>query len=165
MNDDVQSLLLAPAGLYLLLFVALILTLARPSRPIAMDHRIQFVGLFLLGIACQCAHFTEEFATGFHQLFPLLFGLPPISGELFVGFNVFWLGIWAISAFGVLQGFRLALFPIWFFALAMCLNGIAHPLLSLWVQGYFPGLISSPLVGLVGLVIIRKLYSLTAPTG
>ncbi len=78
-----------------------------------------------------------------------------------MGFNVFWLGIWALAAVGVLRGFKVAYFPIWFFGLAMCLNGIAHPLLSVWVAGYFPGLVTAPFVGIMGVVVTRKLFQLT----
>ena len=86
---------------------------------------------------------TEEFVTGFHVLLPLLFDLAPLSGELFVGFNVFWLGVWVLAA------------------LAMCFNGIAHPLLSILSAGYFPGLITSPIVGVLGVLVIRKLFQIS----
>lgn len=161
MSESTQSLLLAPAGLYLPLVVALVLSVVRPPRDLELDDRTKLVGVFLLGISCQCAHFIEEFTTGFHMLFPPLFGLTPISAELFVGFNVFWLGIWAIAAFGVIRNSRVAYFPVWFFGLAMCLNGIAHPLLSVWQSGYFPGLVTSPVVGIMGLMITRNLIQST----
>jgi len=158
MSENVQSMLLAPAGLYLPLVAALVLALVRRPRSDSVGARTKLVEVFLIGVACQCAHLIEEFATGVHLLFPPLFGLAPISAELFVGFNVFWLGVWALSAFGVLRGSRVAYFPIWFFGLAMCLNGIAHPLLSVWVAGYFPGLVTSPVVGAMGVVVIKRLF-------
>ena len=34
-----------------------------------------------------------------------------------------------------------------FLAIGMVLNGIVHPLLSVRAGGYFPGLVTSPLVG------------------
>ena len=154
-------MLLAPAGLYLPLVVALVLAIVRPPRRVAIEARAKFVRLFLIGIAFQCAHIIEEFIAGIHLLFPPLFGLAPISAEVFVGFNVFWLGIWALAAVGVLLGSRVAYFPIWFFGLAMCLNGIAHPLLSVWVAGYFPGLVTAPFVGIMGVVVTRNLLQLT----
>ena len=161
MSESTQSLLLAPAGLYLPLVVALVLSVARqPCDPESGD-RTKLVELFLIGIACQCLHVIEEFTTGFHLLFPPLFGLAPISAELFVGFNVFWLGIWAVAAFGILRNSRIAYFPVWFFGLAMCLNGIAHPLLSVWQSGYFPGLVTSPVVGIMGFMITRNLSQST----
>ncbi len=161
MSENVQSMLLAPAALYLPLAVALVLTLARPPRRVGIGARTKFVEVFLIGIACQCAHTFEEFVTGLHLLFPPLFGLAPLSAELFVGFNIFWIGVWVLAAFGVLRGSRVAYFPIWFFGLGMCLNGIAHPLLAVWVAGYFPGLVTSPVVGIIGVVVTKRLFQLT----
>jgi len=162
MNEGTQSMLLAPAGLYLPLVVAVVLTVFRPPQPGLPGTRRNLVEVFLIGIACQCIHCIEEFVTGIHLLFPPLFGLAPISAEVFVGFNVFWIGVWALAGYGVLRGIQIAYFPVWFFALAMCLNGIAHPLLSVWTAGYFPGLITSPVVGVMGVVIIRRLLQSTS---
>lgn len=161
MSDSTQSLFLAPAGLYLPLVMALVLSVGRRPRDTEPGDRTKLVELFLIGIACQCLHVIEEFAAGMHVLFPPLFGLASISAELFIGFNVFWLGTWAIAAFGVLRNSRVAYFPVWFFGLAMALNGIAHPLLSVWQSGYFPGLVTAPLVGIMGIVITRKLIQST----
>ena len=161
MSENVRSMLLTPAGLYFLLIVALILSLVRSPRHVEVEVRTRLVEVFLIGIVCQCAHMTEEFVTGFHVLFPSLFDLAPLSGELFVGFNVFWLGVWVLAAYGVLHGYRVAYFPVWFFGLAMCFNGIAHPLLSIMSAGYFPGLITSPIVGVLGILVIRKLFQIT----
>jgi hypothetical protein len=59
------------------------------------------------------------------------------------------------------RGSRLALFPIWFFALASIGNGIAHPVLAIIARGYFPGLVTSPIVGIVGILLWRRLTLLT----
>ena len=67
---------------------------------------------------------------------------------------------WILSAVALDLGHRAALVPIWFFAIAMLLNGVAHPLLALWAGGYFPGLITSPLSGLVGVLLWRQLLAL-----
>jgi len=154
-------MLLAPAGLYLPLVIALILAIIRTPRHVDAGARANLVGVFLIGIACQCAHFIEEFVTGIHRLFPPLLGLAPISAELFVGLNVFWLGVWALAAYGLLRGLWVAYFPVWFFGLAMCLNGIAHPLLSVWTGGYFPGIFTSPVAGIMGIVVTRNLLQST----
>lgn len=165
MSENVQSMFLAPAGLYLPLVVALVLALRRPPRRGAAGDRTKLVEAFLIGIACQCAHTIEEFVTGVHLLYPPLVGLVPLSAELFVGFNIFWLGVWVLSALGVLRGSRVAYFPVWFFGLAMCLNGILHPLLAVWVAGYFPGLVTSPIVGIMGVVVIQRLFAVTDGDG
>jgi hypothetical protein len=44
-----------------------------------------------------------------------------------VTFNAFWIAVWVLCALGVRAGFRMAFFPVWFFAIAMIGNGVAHP--------------------------------------
>lgn len=53
------------------------------------------------------------------------------------------------------------LVPIWFFALGMAVNGVAHPLLALQAGGYFPGLVSSPVVGGFGVMLWSRLLEVT----
>ncbi len=88
-------------------------------------------------------------------------GLSPWSAEFFVAFNVVWIAIWVLSAVALWEGSRWALAPIWFFAIGMTLNGIAHPLLALQAAGYFPGLASSPVVGVFGVVLWSRLLAFT----
>ena len=161
MGDDVRSMLLAPAGLYLPLAAALVLSFVRSSRSDAAGDRAKLARFVLVGIACQGAHFLEELVTELPARFPPLFGLAPISTMAFAGFNIFWLVVWVVAALGLPSGSRLAYFPIWFFGLGMCLNGVAHPLLSIWVGGYFPGLITSPIAGVVGVVVVTRLLGVT----
>ncbi len=161
MSENAKSILLAPAGLYLLLVVALVLTLVRPHRLLDAGERARLVRLFLIGIACQCAHATEEFLTGFHSLLPPLLGLAPLSNEFFITSNLFLIGIWLLSALGVLRNVRAAYFPLWFFALGMCLNGVVHPVLAVLAAGYFPGLVTAPVVGVIGFVVARRLFQST----
>jgi len=52
---------------------------------------------------------------------------------------------------------RAALFPLWFLAIASLANGVAHPLLSVQAGRYFPGLFTSPLVGVAGLALLRQM--------
>jgi hypothetical protein len=125
--------------------------------------RDQTARLFLIGLAAQCLHFMEEFATHFPDRFPPLLGLPAWSAEFFVGFNLAWLSVWILSAVGLQKEYCFALFPIWFFAIASILNGVAHPLLAILARGYFPGLFTSPLVGVLGVLLWRRLEALTDP--
>jgi hypothetical protein len=106
----------------------------------------------------------EEAVTGFPERFPPLLGLPAWSSDFFVVFNLAWLSIWILSTIGLFRGYWFALFPIWFFAIASIANGIAHPALALAVRGYFPGLITSPVVGVLGVLLWLRLQALTKPT-
>jgi hypothetical protein len=158
---NLQSVLLGTAGLSAAALAALLLTLLRKppsSDPVACNRVLQ---IFLLGLAAQCLHFAEEFLTRLESRFPVLLGLPPWSENFFVVFNLAWLCVWILSALGLQRGYRAALFLIWFFAIASVVNGIAHPALALVARGYFPGLFTSPIVGLLGILLSLRLLALT----
>jgi hypothetical protein len=53
----------------------------------------------------------------------------------------------------------------WFLAIACVANGVIHPILSLAVAGYFPGLWSSPLVGILGVGLLRSMALATSANG
>lgn len=162
LSPSLRSILIAISPLGILLGVALALSLGRPlpaANAVARD-RVQW--LFLLGISAQCLHVIEEFVTGFHRLYPRLLGLSPWSGELFISFNLSWLALWVLAARALRGESRWLLWPawpVWFFAIAMTVNGLAHPVLALTARGYFPGLLTSPAVGLLGVLLVRRLFS------
>lgn len=110
-------------------------------------------------------HFAEELTTGFHEQFPALFGLPPMPLDLFVAANLVWLGIWSVSIAWIRRAHPVPLFAAWFLAVAGCANGVVHPLLALAAGGYFPGLFTSPFIGLAGFWLWRRLMRLSASFG
>lgn len=152
------------AGLSAGAAVAFLLTILR--KPIDGDlvGRERTAHLLLIGLAAQCLHFMEEFVTQFQNRFPALLGLGAWSENFFVVFNLIWLSVWILSAIGLHRGYRFAVFPVWFFAIAAIANGIAHPVLAVVARGYFPGLISSPVVGGLGVLLWLKLQVLTRPS-
>jgi Protein of unknown function with HXXEE motif len=103
----------------------------------------------------------EEFVTRFQDRFPALLGLPAWSQNFFVVFNLLWLSVWILSAVSLQRGYRFLLFPMWFFAIAAIANGVAHPVLAVVAGGYFPGLLSSPVVGVLGVLLWLRLQELT----
>ena len=107
----------------------------------------------------QAAHFAEELVTGFPERLPALVGLAPMPLRFFVLFNLAWLAIWSLCAWGLAVRRRAALFPLWFLGVAGVANGVAHPLLSALARGYFPGLATSPVVGFLGVLLLRRLRS------
>jgi hypothetical protein len=158
--DALRSILLGLIPLQVMLVVALGITVVRLPRP-DTAARDRVVSLFLVGIAAQSIHFLEEFATGFYVRWPEVLGLSPWSAQFFVIFNVSWIAVWALSAVGLRAGLRAALFPTWFFAIGMAVNFVGHPLLALNAGGYFPGLWSCPLVGVIGVVLLGRLGKYT----
>jgi hypothetical protein len=111
----------------------------------------------------QAAHFSEEAFTGFHEKLPGLFGLPAMSFSGFMIFNLIWLAVWVFSIYGLKAGYFLAMFAAWFLAIAGIINGVAHPLLALVSGGYFPGLYTSPITFIAGIMLWRALKSSTKP--
>jgi len=157
----VRSMLVGTLGLTILAVASFAITVTRRPRSLT-SPQLRRLRLFYLGaIACQAAHFAEELSSGFYVRFPEQLGLTSWPEGAFVGLNVFWLVVWVVSLSGLSHSFRLAVFPAWFLALAGVANGIAHPLLALRVGGYFPGLLTAPLVGVAGLFLIRELRRAT----
>lgn len=161
MNDSLRSILVGTAGLSAAAVVALLLTILRRLVDSDVVNRERTVRLFLIGLVLQCSHFTEEFATRFQDRFPAILGLPAWSDNFFVAFNLVWLSVWILSVVGLQRGYSFALFPAWFFAIAAIANGIAHPLLAVAARGYFPGLVTSPILGVFGVLFWRRLQALT----
>ncbi len=154
-------MLLGTAGLSVAAVVALGLTLSR-GGVVGDETKLRAsIRLAVLAVLLQAAHFAEEWATGFHQRFPELLGLSPWSIRFFVTFNLVWIAIWILSLWGLKARRRVALFPLWFLGLGCVANGLAHPLFALRTGGYFPGLVTSPLVGIVGLLLLRRLFRIT----
>ena len=163
MAENLRSILSGLSALYIIAGLALIFTITRRETSRDAPTLNRFVQLFLLGVSCQCLHFLEEFLSGFYIRFPSFLGLTPWSSEFFVTFNVSWIAIWILSAVGIRHHIQAAYFPAWFFAIGMAVNGIAHPLLAVATQGYFPGLVTSPLVGIVGILLLKELWQVTQP--
>ena len=149
------------AILGLVAVVALRLALSRPSRAEFSLERVIASRALGLATAVQSVHFVEEWATGFHVRFPALLGLEPMPLSFFVVFNLTWITIWVASIPLLRSGRKPGFFAAWFLAIAGMLNGVAHPLMSAASGGYFPGLASSPFIGLVGIHLWRRLKRAT----
>jgi hypothetical protein len=126
---------------------ALLLVLNRWSPPERTRARSAASRALALSVGIQGVHFVEEAATGFHERLGSLLGLPGIPLSVFVIFNLMWIGLWIASIPGLRSGRAVAFFAAWFLAIAGMVNGIAHPLMAVAAGRYFPGLVSSPLIG------------------
>ena len=156
MTETLQSFAIGTLGLWVMLAVAIVLTAYR--QPVTRDHWRSIQRLVWVGCGLHALHLTEELKAGFHERFPQLLGLAPWTPSLFLAFNLGWLILWS---FGTLARapHPIVLATFWFLALASALNGLAHPALAWATGGYFPGLWTSPLVGVFGVLLIRKLIS------
>lgn len=156
------SLIPSIAVLGLAAFAALQLVLRHPSPTEFSMERGTASRVLAFATAIQCGHFAEEWATDFHARFPALFGLEPMPLWLFVVFNLMWIAIWFASVPLLRSARKPAFFAAWFLAIAGMLNGVAHPLMAVVSGGYFPGLISSPVLGLAGIYLWQRLGKATS---
>ncbi|MDH4351416.1 MAG: HXXEE domain-containing protein [Gemmatimonadota bacterium] len=141
---------------------AVILTALRPRlRPDVRGSRrlLLVVGLT---IAAQVLHFVEELRTELYVAFPTTFGFPAAQLSVFVWANTTALVVWAAALIAVRQGIVLALLPLWFLGFCALLNLVLHPYLALTTGGYYPGVVTAPLVGVLGIMTIRELARVTA---
>ena len=150
------------AVLGLVAIVAVQLALRRSSPAEALRQRIAASTFLGIATAIQSAHFAEEWVTGFHNRFPVLLGLDPMPLSFFVPFNLAWITIWLTSIRFLRLGRRPAFFAAWFLAIAGILNGVGHPIMAIASGGYFPGLITSPIIGLAGLILWQRLQRATS---
>ncbi len=157
------SFLPSIVALSMMAAVAMYLTVTRGGIHADANALRQAAYVALLATVLQVGHFLEEAGMGLNRRFPEFFGLPPVSMESFVTINVVALAIWVISVFALAQGASLALFPLWFLGVACVANAVLHPALSLATGGYFPGLFTSPIVGGIGVLLLRRLVSVTGP--
>ena len=149
--------------LVLAALTALGLALRRRSPPESALERAAAARALAAALGAQTLHFAEEWAAGFPERLGVLLGPPAMSNAFFLVFNLVWLVVWAVSIPALRAGRPLAFFAAWFLAVAAMLNAVAHPLLALAGGGYFPGLMSSPLIGVAGLWLWRRLERASRP--
>ena len=114
-----------------------------------MERRGQLV--FLLLILAQAAHSIEEYVSKLYEVFaPARFVSSLVGNDLGLGFVVantalvaFGLWCWAVP---VRSGWRAARGLMWFWTILELLNGISHSAIALSLGGYFPGVVTAPLL-------------------
>lgn len=129
-----------------------------------MEHKRQLVFLFL--ILAQGAHSIEEYVTKLYEVFaPARFVSSLVSNDLALGFLVanallvtFGLWCWAVP---VRSGWHAARGLVWFWTILELSNGITHSVLALSRGGYFPGVVTAPL--LLGLAAWMAVLQVAPP--
>lgn len=119
-----------------------------------VERRTQLV--FLCLILAQAAHSVEEYLTKLYAVFaPARFVSGLISSDLALGFVIantvlvaFGLWCWAVP---VRSGWRAARGLAWFWIILEFGNGVSHSFFALRERGYFPGVITAPLLLLFAL--------------
>jgi hypothetical protein len=118
-----------------------------------------FLPLFFTTLAVQFLHFAEEHATGFRTQFPLLYGGSPYADNLFVTFNMLSYFVFTVGCLLVFTGqLRFLLVPVLFFVIYGALgNAISHTWWSLYLHGYFPGLVTAQAYWVLGPLVLYRL--------
>lgn len=142
--------------------VALVVTIVRGGLDADSAALGGAVRVAILTIACQVLHFAEETRGELNRRLPELFELEPVAMSSFVSLNLVAIAVFLLSVAALRAGVSAALFPLWFLAVASVFNALLHPALAFAAGGYFPGLFTSVVVGVAGLLLLRGLARITS---
>lgn len=137
--------------------VAFVCYLRTSYREMPKAERV--LPIYLVALAIQFLHFTEEYVYGFHQrVTEIMAGMPAFNVNVFVAFNMIAYSLFLLAAVGMYKGLKFSMIIVWFFAIAFLGNAIWHLLLTLRVGGYFPGLYTSFAGWILGPILLRRLW-------
>jgi hypothetical protein len=140
-----------------IMVVAFVCYLCTSYREMPKVERI--LPVYLLALAIQFLHFTEEYVYGFQfRAAEIMAGMPPFNVNVFVAFNMIAYCLFLLAGLGMYKGMKFPMIIVWFFAIAVLGNAIWHLLLTLRVGGYFPGLYTSLAGWIVGPILLKRLW-------
>ena len=128
------------------------------------SFQVTFVAL----VAAQAAHSVEEYIGRLYEVFPparFVSGL--ISQNLRQGFVVFnvslvafgvWCCLWAAR-----RRTRSLVLVTWFWIAIEVINGVGHPLWSMWEMRYTPGLVTAPVLLVLAIALARQARGMAEP--
>jgi Protein of unknown function with HXXEE motif len=139
--------------------VAFICYLRTSYREMPKAERV--LPVYLLALAVQFLHFTEEYVYGFHQrLTEIMAGWPPFNVNVFVAFNMIAYSLFLVSGLAMYGRMKFPMIIVWFFVIAAVVgNAILHPLLAIRVGGYFPGLFTSFAYWILAPILLTRLWN------
>jgi Protein of unknown function with HXXEE motif len=115
--------------------------------------------LYLLALAIQFLHFTEEYIYGFQfRITEMMAGMPAFNPNVFLAFNMIAYSLFLLAGVGMYKGLKFPMIIVWFYVIAGVVgNSIWHLLLTLKVGGYFPGLYTSFPGWILGPMLLKRL--------
>ena len=155
--DAILSFATGTLGLLAALIVSAVLVATRPSPE---TWQVGTRAILIIALLCHGAHLLEETIFGFYLTFPELLGLSAWPMSLFLFFNLSLIAIWTTGLLWQVPS-RLFTTMYFFLGIASALNGVAHPLFSYLNSGYFPGLVTSPAIAIVGILLLKRLWNAT----
>ena len=147
-----QKFSFAPA-----MVLAFVCYLCTSYREMPKPERV--LPIYLLALAIQFLHFTEEYVYGFQfRVTEIMAGMPPFNVNVFVAFNMIAYCLFLLAGLGMYKGMKFPMIIVWFFAICVLGNAIWHLLLTLRVGGYFPGLYTSFAGWILGPILLKRLW-------
>jgi hypothetical protein len=127
----------------------------------AMPKVERVLPIYLIALAIQFLHFTEEYIYGFQsRVVEIMPGVPPFDANVFVGFNMIAYCLFLLAGLGMYRGMKSPMIIVWFFVFGGVIgNAIWHPLLAFRVGGYFPGLYTSFAYWILGPILLKRLWT------
>ena len=142
----------------ILLVAAMVMAYALWVRRSESPPAESVISVYAAAVLVHCAHLVEEYVTGFHRVFPPVFGADPWSERRFLVFNLVWLMIFVLTGFALARRKRWAYLVALFLAIGGGIgNGLGHLALSARAGGYFPGVYTGVLGLLVGSLLTYQL--------
>lgn len=124
-----------------------------------MPNADKVLPIYLVALALQFLHFTEEYIYGFHyRVTEIAAGMPPFDVNVFVAFNMIAYCLFLLGGLGMYKGIKFPMIIVWFFAICVLGNAIWHLLLTLKIGGYFPGLFTSFAGWILGPILLKRLW-------
>ena len=139
------------------MFVAFVCYLLTSYREMPKVERV--LPVYLVALALQFLHFTEEYIYGFQfRVVEVAAGMPPFDPKVFLAFNMIAYCLFLLAGLGMYKGMKFPMIIVWFFAICVMGNAIWHLLLTFKVGGYFPGLYTSFTGWILGPVLLKRLW-------
>ena len=124
-----------------------------------MPKAERILPVYLVALAIQFLHFTEEYVYGFQfRVTEIMAGMPPFNANVFLAFNMIAYCLFLLAGLGMYKGMKFPMIIVWFFAICILGNSIWHLLLTLRVGGYFPGLYTSLAGWILGPILLKRLW-------
>ena len=125
----------------------------------------QVLPVYLVALAIQFLHFTEEYIYGFQfRVTEITTGMPPFNPKVFLAFNMIAYCLFLLAGLGMYKGLKFPMIIVWFFAICVLANAIWHLLFTIKVGGYFPGLFTSFPGWVLGPILLKRLWQRTSIT-
>jgi hypothetical protein len=121
----------------------------------------RFQGIFAALVVAQAAHSVEEYIGRLYEVFPparFVSGL--ISQNLRLGFIIFNVsliafGVWC-CLWPVRRGTPALAVVTWFWIVIELINGVGHPIWSIELMRYTPGVATAPLLLVLAIALARQ---------